>query len=85
MELTRETVARMAREVAGLKLANEDLDRVLPYVRAQLANVAKLEALATTLGLQTDDPRAYTYAEDHRWLETAPPAPQSWGEQEVGR
>jgi hypothetical protein len=69
MELTRETVARMAREVAGLDLADEDLDRVLPYVRAQLANVAKLEALAATLGLQSDDPRAYTYAEDRRWLE----------------
>jgi len=48
-ELARETVAHMAREVAGLELADEELDCLLPYVRAQLANVAKLEALAATL------------------------------------
>jgi hypothetical protein len=65
MELTLETLARMAGEVAGLELSDADLERVLPYVRAQLAAVARLEAL----GLAEGDPRTYTYAEDRRWLE----------------
>ena len=99
MELTRKTVARLAREVVGLELSDADLERLLPYMRAQLASVGRLEALAATLGLEGDDPRAYTYAEDRRWLETAsapptpnpggrgrpPRPPQCWGECEAGR
>jgi len=65
VELTRETLERLAREVAGLELSDDDLDHVLPYVRGLLANVGKLEAL----GLDERDPRAYSYAEDRRWLE----------------
>jgi hypothetical protein len=64
MELTRETVARLAREMAGIDLTDDDADHVLPYVRAYLASVARLEALA----LDDADPRAFDYAEDRRWL-----------------
>jgi hypothetical protein len=65
MELSRETVARLARELAGLDLSDEDVDHVLPYVRAYLASIERLEAL----GLDEQDPRTYYYAEDRRWLE----------------
>ena len=65
MEVTRETVVRMAREVSRLELSDEDVDRVLPYVRAYLENVQKLEAL----GLLERDPREYDFAEDRRLVE----------------
>jgi Asp-tRNA(Asn)/Glu-tRNA(Gln) amidotransferase C subunit len=65
MEVTRETVARMAREVSRLDLSDEDVDRVLPYVRAYLENIQKLEAL----GLEERDPRDYAFAEDRRMVE----------------
>ena len=65
MEVTRETVARMAREVSRLDLSDEEVGRVLPYVRAYLENIQKLEAL----GLEERDPRDYAFAEDRRMVE----------------
>jgi hypothetical protein len=65
VELTVETLALLARDLAGLELSDEDLRHVLPYVRGYLASIARLEAL----GLDEQDPRAFYYAEDRRWLE----------------
>ena len=65
MEVTRETVARMAREVSRLDLSDEEVDCVLPYVRAYLENIQKLEALE----LEERDPRDYAFAEDRRMVE----------------
>lgn len=65
MELSHDAVARLARDVAGLDLSDDDVAHVLPYVRAYLASIARLEAL----GLDEEDPRAFYYAEDRRWLE----------------
>jgi hypothetical protein len=65
MEVTRETVARMAREVARMDLSDEDLDKVLPYVRAYVEQARRLEAL----GLEERDPRDYAFADDRRSLE----------------
>ena len=65
MELTVESLALLARDVAGLELSDEDLRHVLPYVRSYLASVARLEALR----LDEQDPRTFYYAEDRRWLE----------------
>lgn len=63
--MDRETVARVARFMAGLDLSDEDVDAVLPYVRIYLEHARKLEAL----GLSEGDPREYIYAEDRRMVE----------------
>ncbi len=63
MDLTAETLYRMAVEVVGLELSMDDAEEILPYVRSYLETASELETLiATTFS----DPRSMPYAEDLR-------------------
>jgi hypothetical protein len=62
MDLTAETVLKMAKELVGIELSPDEAEAILPYVRSNLETARELEGL----GLEGEDPREMDFIEDGR-------------------